>query len=407
MSKPITRFRRVRAAITGRPDPELKIFRAATEALLARAEDRIAEMRDLLGISQNDLTSSRSTLAAAHGALAAAHGELGSSRDALAAAHGELASSRGALAAAHVELASSRGALAAAHGALASSRAELAKAQAVPAASLAALTDQERVANDLSSDGTKDNAFWPAMRESYLQLMQATLVGTIYEDAPLESMRGASTYDASIRAHGWDWPSKAFTMVGSKRLRNFRDVIEAVIEGNIPGDIIETGVWRGGACIFARAVLRAYEVSDRRIILADSFEGLPPPSADQYPADAGSTFHSYADLAVSLEEVQGNFRKFELLDDQVVFLKGWFKDTMPHVPCERLAVIRLDGDMYESTIVVLDNLFDRLSAGGWVIVDDYEVVPACKAAITDFLARRNLSPTLHPIDGVGVFFQKA
>ncbi|MCZ8270555.1 MAG: hypothetical protein O9306_08380 [Beijerinckiaceae bacterium] len=123
----------------------------------------------------------------------------------------------------------------------------------------------------------KAKAFPDDLREQYLSLLESTLVGTIYEDAPLSSM-GGGEYDANLREYGWDWPSKAFTMVGTRRLRNFRLMIESVIGGRIPGDIVETGVWRGGACILARAVLKAYNIKDRRVILCDSFSGLPPPN---------------------------------------------------------------------------------------------------------------------------------
>jgi len=174
------------------------------------------------------------------------------------------------------------------------------------------------------------------LRERYLTLVESTLAGTIYEDAPLPAS-GAERYDPHLREHGWDWPSKAFTMIGLKRLRNFRAVIESVIGTNVPGDIMETGVWRGGAGIMARAVLATYCIGDRRVILADSFAGLPPPDPDRYPADAGSVFHEYPDLAVPLDEVRRNFARFGLLDEQVMFIPGLFKDTLPKAPVDRLA----------------------------------------------------------------------
>ncbi len=197
---------------------------------------------------------------------------------------------------------------------------------------------------------------------------------------PFEHLAPRSTI-RTLREYGWDWPSKAFTMIGLKRLRNFRAVIESVIGTNVTGDIMEAGAWRGGAGIMARAVLAAYNVGDRRVILANSFAGLPPPDADTYPADAGSDFHEYPELAVPLDEVKRNFARFGLLDEQVVFLPGWYKDTLPTAPVERLAVLRLDCDMYESTIQVLDNLYDKVSINGWIVIDDFEVVPACRAAV--------------------------
>lgn len=242
-------------------------------------------------------------------------------------------------------------------------------------------------------------------RDRELQLMQKCLAGTIYNDPPLNVL-GQQHYDATLREYGWDWPSKAHTMIGLKRLANIRSLMESVIGNNIPGDFIETGVWRGGACILMRAVLDIYGVTDRKVWLADSFEGLPPPDDNKYSADAGDKFHTYSELAVSLDEVKRNFEKYGLLDDQVQFLKGWFKDTLPNAPIEKLALLRLDGDMYESTMDALVALYDKLSVGGYVIVDDYNVVDGCKKAVDDFLYERKLSPEIKEIDGVGVFWKK-
>lgn len=244
------------------------------------------------------------------------------------------------------------------------------------------------------------------LRARYLHVVAHSLDGTIYEDVPLAA-NGGPTFDPVIREHGWDWPSVAFTMVGTKRLANLRTLLESVINERIPGDFVETGVWRGGSCIMARAVLAAYGVTDRKVIVCDSFEGLPKPDSQKFPVDSGSVFHEYTDLSVSLEQVKANFGKYDLLDDQVVFLKGWFRDTMPRVPSSRIAVLRLDGDMYESTIDPLNHLFDRIPSGGWVIVDDYHVVESAKIAVHDFLDSRRIKVAMQEIDGVGTYFRKA
>jgi hypothetical protein len=243
------------------------------------------------------------------------------------------------------------------------------------------------------------------MRRMYLDLMESCLAGTIYEDAPLQVL-GKADYDPQVREYGWDWPSVAHTMIGLKRLNNVRRLLEQVIAYRVPGDVMETGVWRGGACIMMRAVLQAYATRNRRVWLADSFAGLPPPTPELYPADADQKFHEYLELSVSIEQVKRNFSKYGLLDEQVVFLKGWFKDTLPRAPIERLALLRLDGDLYESTIVALRALYDKVSRGGYVIVDDYRVVQACKQAVDDFCAERKLAPDIVEIDGVGVYWRK-
>lgn len=242
------------------------------------------------------------------------------------------------------------------------------------------------------------------MRDRYLTVLGQFLDGTLIKDPPLRWYE--EQYDPKLRESGWDWPSVALTMIGSKRLANIRLVLESVIGEGVEGDFVETGVWRGGASIYAKAVLLAYGCTDRKVICCDSFEGLPEPDAAQYPKDEGSEFHIYPELAVSLEEVRDNFASLDLLDDNVEFIKGWFRDTMVKVPSEKIAVLRLDGDMYESTIDPLVHLYDRIPTGGWVIVDDYNVVPACKDAVHDFLGSRDETPDIREIDGVGVYFRK-
>jgi O-methyltransferase len=243
------------------------------------------------------------------------------------------------------------------------------------------------------------------MRSMYLDLMQRCLTGVVYEDMPFPVL-GQDHYDPKLREYGWDWPTKAHTMIGVKRLANVRFLTEQIIKNRIVGDFMETGVWRGGACIMMRAVMAAYAVEDRRVWLADSFAGLPAPSPELYPEDADEKFHEYKELSVSVEEVRSNFEKYNLLDDQVVFLKGWFKDTLPSAPIEKLALLRLDGDLYESTIIPLEALYDKVSSGGYIIVDDYHVVNGCKKAVHDFRASRNINLETIEIDGVGIYWQK-
>jgi O-methyltransferase len=210
--------------------------------------------------------------------------------------------------------------------------------------------------------------------------------------------------DEAPRAEGRDWPLFGQTMVGLKRLANVRACVEDVLAREIPGDLIETGVWRGGASIFMRGVLKAHGVTDRRVFVADSFEGMPFPTG-RYAADAGSMAYKESQVAVSLEEVQENFRRYGLLDAQVVFAKGWFRDTLPALRDERWAVVRLDGDMYESTMDALENLYPGLATGGYLIVDDYSLA-YCRAAVHDFRTAYGIDDPIRTIDWTGVFWQK-
>ena len=207
----------------------------------------------------------------------------------------------------------------------------------------------------------------------------------------------------SDRAVGIDWPADAETMIGHKRLDNLHHCIRSVIADGVQGDFIETGVWRGGACIFMRACLKVYGDKERTVWVADSFEGLPKPSDEH---DAGDTFWTYSNwLAISLEEVQENFRKYGLLDQQVRFLKGWFKDTLPSAPIERISIMRLDGDMYQSTMDAITALYPKLSVGGYCIIDDYQI-QSCREAVHDYRERMHITEPIREIDWTGVYWQK-
>ena len=214
-------------------------------------------------------------------------------------------------------------------------------------------------------------------------------------------------WDYRQREEGKDWPAEAETMVGLRRLENLRACIETALADDVPGDILEAGVWRGGASIFMRGVLAAHGATDRTVWLADSFEGLPPPDVANFPQDSKLALHEFNYLAVSQEQVAANFAKYGLLDDGVRFLKGWFKDTMPTAPIERLALLRVDGDMYESTIQVLEGLYDKVSPGGFVVIDDYHSFPECREATDDFRRARDLHDPIQRVDWTGVYWRKS
>ena len=253
--------------------------------------------------------------------------------------------------------------------------------------------------------GTTRSTETESIRRRYLDLIESALVGILSRDESMAPGIGKAVFDPGLREVGRDWPSQAKTMIGQVRMRNLRHLVERAIEGGVPGDLIETGVWRGGACIYMRAILAAYGDSDRKVWVADSFEGLPPPDETMFPADKGDTHHIYDQLRVSIDEVKENFTQYGLLDNQVEFLQGWFKDTLATSAINQLAILRLDGDMYESTIEALDALYPKLSAGGYVIIDDYNLFP-CRQAVTDYRDRHNISEMIEDVDGAAVFWRK-
>ena len=215
-----------------------------------------------------------------------------------------------------------------------------------------------------------------------------------------------ANHDPHDRAEGRDHPPGAETMIGLRRLDNLQECIVDVLRSDVPGDLFEAGVWRGGAAIFMRGALEAFGDEQRTVWAADSYAGLPRPDAAKYPHDAGDQFWRNPHLVVPLSTVQENFRRYGLLDDRVRFLEGWFEDTLPTAPVERIAVLRLDGDMYGSTIVALRALYSKLSVGGYAIVDDYGAVPACRAAVEDFRAEQGITEELMTIDWTGVYWRR-
>ena len=196
------------------------------------------------------------------------------------------------------------------------------------------------------------------------------------------------------------------TMIGRLRLENVAACLEQIRAAGVPGDLIECGVWRGGTTVFMRGFLKAHGIADRTVWVADSFAGLPFPSL---PQDQGLDLSAAQCpmLAIPLETVRELFARYGLLDEQVQFLKGWFKDTLRAAPIRALALLRIDGDLYESTWDGLTALYPKLSAGGFVIIDDYHAVTACRQAVDDYRRRHGISAAPQSIDWAGIFWQKA
>lgn len=211
--------------------------------------------------------------------------------------------------------------------------------------------------------------------------------------------------DKEKRMNGLDWPANAMTMIGYKRLSNIEDCIRHIKEDHILGDLIETGVWRGGAVIFMKAVLNELDMKNRTVWLADSFQGLPKPK-HQYESDRASKLHKEPILRVTRKEVENNFQSFDLLDDKVKFIEGWFENTLDKAPIQALSLLRLDGDLYESTIVALNYLYPKLSIGGFVIIDDFNAFPFCKKAVLDYRFAHGIKEEIIEIDKEAVFWRK-
>jgi len=202
------------------------------------------------------------------------------------------------------------------------------------------------------------------------------------------------------------------TMSGPAVLDNVLMLARDAIARRVPGDFIEVGAWRGGVGVLLRAVIAAYvphEQPPRTAWIADSFAGLPKPDPARHLDDAvlHHLMRALDGLQVDRAQVERGFARAGLLDAQVRVLAGWFADTLPAAPIERLALARLDGDWYESTLTALDALYPRLSVGGFLIVDDYGLPTGCARAVDEYRTLHGIAAPLQRVDHQAVFWCKA
>lgn len=246
------------------------------------------------------------------------------------------------------------------------------------------------------------------LRERYLTLLRDSITDA-YSDMEVNE-HGVKVYqDHNLQGRSWPQNTKyGVTMIGHTGLLNTKNIIEEVVRNNIEGVFIETGVWQGGCCIYARAVLDTLGQQDRLVVLADSFEGLPPPDPVNYPADTGDMLHTVDYLKVSKEQVIKNFQKYELFNPNTVkFLVGFYSESLKG-PFEfsKISVLRIDSDMYMSVSQCLEGLYDMVSVGGYVICDDYGCIPGAKAATDDFRNKRGITSPLIFIDWSRCYWKK-
>ncbi|MDP3883007.1 MAG: TylF/MycF/NovP-related O-methyltransferase [Candidatus Staskawiczbacteria bacterium] len=204
-------------------------------------------------------------------------------------------------------------------------------------------------------------------------------------------------------------------MIGYKRLFNVYELAKTAIDNKIEGDFAECGVWKGGSTA-VMGFLAQKEGKNRKTWLFDSFEGLPEPTekdgflAKSYSGDKNSgKLESINKCVGLLEDVEKIF--FEILKlkkENIIIEKGWFQDVLPDAKKKmgKIAVLRLDGDWYESTKCCLENLYDNVTIGGYIIIDDYGDWEGAKKALDIFFIERNIKPELIKIDHTGVYFKK-
>ncbi len=301
-------------------------------------------------------------------------------------------------------------------------------------------------------------------RSLYLDLVKRAVCNILYEDLPdifYDHNRRpmlATDFDLTRRVWGEDLPSAAHTMVGVKRLENVQHCIEEILREKVPGDLVEAGVMCGGAAVFMRACLKAYNITDRRVFACDAF--VPPrppipfllrllgrtvlftlasipnrlwqrwlffrcqalqgdyrafpdcedPSDDLIHFTMWMLRHpsvAFRRRATGLNNVCSHFARYGLLDDQVVLLQGFFSETLPKAPLRDVAVLRLDGDTFEGTMDVMNLLYPKLASGGFCIIDDYHSFSDCRRAVDLYRDEHKIKDKMEPIDNLAVFWRKS
>lgn len=200
------------------------------------------------------------------------------------------------------------------------------------------------------------------------------------------------------RINGLDW--NGYTMIGLRRLDNLEMCINSVIKNNVTGAIVEAGVWRGGACIFAAGVLKEAGVK-RNIYVCDVFDDTFP--GPQYECDSWTEVYDFTALSVSLGDVKANFNKFSLLTDNVIFKQGWFSDTLQTIE-EPISILRVDGDTYQSTLETLQ-LEKNIPSGGFIIMDDW-AINVSRRAFLDYFEDRVTDKDVVEVDSLSVYWKK-
>ncbi len=246
----------------------------------------------------------------------------------------------------------------------------------------------------------------------YLDVLKRVLTDTLFDEEmdhedPDKARFIREFTDRYMRGH-------ATTMLPMIRLDHLEDVVATIVREKIPGDFIEAGVWRGGACIFMRALLAVHEDTNRRVWVADSFSGLPEPDKEKYPREgiaheSQTMTEDYDFMAATADQVRANFERFGLNDSQVVFLEGWFNERLPTAPIETLSLLRLDGVYYDSTMPVLESLYPKVAPGGFIIIDDYgeDMWSYCSHAVKDYRRQHNIEEEITAVDSKCVWWRKS
>lgn len=255
------------------------------------------------------------------------------------------------------------------------------------------------------------NKFMSPLKTLYLDTLKKSLMDILNTPIP-ESLINPPSLSEHLIPEWFDHFcfGKSLTLCTKRRLDNVQTLLEDCLKKGIPGDIVECGTWRGGMSILIRGVLAANDIKDKTVWVADSFQGLPQPK----PGSVDENLYNHEQVikaqrfAVPMSEVKSNFSRYDLLDEQVKFLPGWFKDTLPQAPIDKIALLHLDSDDYNSTMDVLVNLYPKIVPGGYIILDDWGIGDLCgeQQAIIDYRQSNNITTEIIDVDYHSAYWQK-
>ena len=196
-----------------------------------------------------------------------------------------------------------------------------------------------------------------------------------------------------------------YTMVSVKRLINLYELVRRVNATDLPGDIVECGVWNGGSAAIMRAACRDDRNYLRTFWLFDSFAGLPTPGSKDGERAQDAYFEGWCYGRV--EKVTQIFNQLHLSLEPVRIIAGWFDSTLRAEPIKTIALLHIDADWYESVKVVLEELYDKVVDGGFIVLDDYWTWQGCQQAITEYLKEHQIEGVVFKsVDSHGAYFQK-
>ncbi|MBM4273945.1 MAG: hypothetical protein FJ134_05735 [Deltaproteobacteria bacterium] len=198
---------------------------------------------------------------------------------------------------------------------------------------------------------------------------------------------------------------RPYTLLSYARLNNLYEMSRFLEREKMPGAFVELGVCNGGSAGILGNAARGNP--QRQVWLFDSWEGLPEPGPDDLTSSGRPGAKGMC--LGSLERVKELlFNKLNLAEDRMHLMKGWFNVTLPAVKAKigPIALLHLDSDWYESTKFCLEELYDQVVPGGFIVIDDYGYWTGCKKAVDEFLANKGLHPELVQVDHTGVYFEK-